>query len=133
METERVKHVYRQNFQCSKASNSETQSQMEFKLVRDFMPVLVICKFDKDPIKNEGTVVSTIFSPGNIFVARVIASIQIWPEIELVRDVMLVLVTCKFDEDLIKMKALSCPYLFRCSRASNSKVNGRIWPKFELI
>ena len=64
---------------------------------------------------------------------RVIASIQIWPEIELVRDVMLVLVTCKFDKDLIKMKALSCPYLFRCSRASNSKVNGRIWPKFELI
>ena len=27
---------------------------------------------------------------------------------ELVRDIMVVLVTCKYEEDLIKMKALEC-------------------------
>ena len=32
----------------------------------------------------------------------------IWPNFELVRDVMVVLVTCKNEEDLVKMKALEC-------------------------
>ena len=31
----------------------------EFELVRDFMAVLVTCKFDDDPIKNEDVIVST--------------------------------------------------------------------------
>ena len=32
----------------------------------------------------------------------------IWPNFELVRDAMDVLVTCKYEEDPIKMKALEC-------------------------
>ena len=32
----------------------------------------------------------------------------IWPNFELVRDVMDVLVTCKYEEDLIKIEALEC-------------------------
>ena len=31
--------------------------------IRDFMPVLVICKFDEDSIKNEVVIVWTTFSP----------------------------------------------------------------------
>ena len=58
-------------------------------------------------------------------------------ELKLVRDFIPVLITCRFDEIPIKMKALSCPqhvlhymYIgkkFQHSRASNSEVNGRIW------
>ena len=32
------------------------------ELIRDFMPVLVTCKFDKDPINNESASVDTSFS-----------------------------------------------------------------------
>ena len=37
------------------ANNSVVKSptQPKFELIRDFMPVLVICKFDKDPIKGD--------------------------------------------------------------------------------
>ena len=34
-----------------------------FELVRDFMNVLVTCKYEEDPIKNEGARVLTTFSP----------------------------------------------------------------------
>ena len=34
-----------------------------FELVRDIMVVLVICKYDEDPIKNERARVLTRFSP----------------------------------------------------------------------
>ena len=33
------------------------------ELVQDFMPVLVICKLEEDPIKIEGAIVSTTFFP----------------------------------------------------------------------
>ena len=50
-------------FRCSKAGNSEVKGRMwpEFQPVRDFMPVLIICKFDDDRIKNEGALVSLQF------------------------------------------------------------------------
>ena len=34
-----------------------------FELVRDVMNVLVTCKYEEDPIKNEGARVLTTFSP----------------------------------------------------------------------
>ena len=36
---------------------------LEFKLIQYFMPVLVTCKFDDDPIKNTGAIVSKAFLP----------------------------------------------------------------------
>ena len=36
---------------------------LKFKLVRDFMPVLITCKFEKDLIKNNKEKVETSFSP----------------------------------------------------------------------
>ena len=49
----------------SRASNSEVKSPIwpEFKHVRDFMAVLVTCKFEDDLIKSEGTILLTTFSP----------------------------------------------------------------------
>ena len=34
-----------------------------FELIRDVMDVLVTCKYEEDPIKNEGARVDTTFSP----------------------------------------------------------------------
>ena len=34
-------------------SNASSRNWAEIELVRDFMPVLVICKFDEDSIKNK--------------------------------------------------------------------------------
>ena len=45
----------------SRARNSKVTNQIlqELLLVRDFMPALVICKFDDDSIKYKGIMLST--------------------------------------------------------------------------
>ena len=45
-------------FRHSRASNTEVNSLIwpKFELIREFMAVLPICKFDEDPIKMEGTI-----------------------------------------------------------------------------
>ena len=52
-------------FRHSRASNSEMNSLilMEFELVRDFVAVLVTCKFDEAPIKSKVAILRTTFSP----------------------------------------------------------------------
>ena len=62
---------------------------------------------------------------------------RILPNFELIQDIMVVLHTCKNDEDPIKnedARVLTRLYvIFRPSRAANSEVSGVILPKFELI
>ena len=74
------------------------------------MPVLVTSNFDDDMIKNERASMETAFSHyksmGNFFrrsrAANSVISGPIWPKFELVRDLMHVLVTCKYKKDRIK-------------------------------
>ena len=49
----------------SRAANSAVLGPIwpNFELVRDVMDVLVTCKYEEDPIKNEGARVDTTFSP----------------------------------------------------------------------
>ena len=49
----------------SRAANSAVLRPIwpNFELVRDLMDVLVTCKYEEDPIKNEGARVDTTFSP----------------------------------------------------------------------
>ena len=61
-------HVHNISFRSPRAHSFEVNRRMwaEFILVRDFMAVLcvlVTCKFDDDPIKKEGAIVSSTFSP----------------------------------------------------------------------
>ena len=51
-------------FRCSRAANSEVSSGLlpKFKLIQAFI-VVVSCKNEEDPIKNEGARVLTRFSP----------------------------------------------------------------------
>ena len=69
------------------------------------MDDLVTCKYERDPIKNEGArVVTTLYS--NFFRrARADNSgvgIGIWPKFELIQAFMHVLVTCKNEDDCFK-------------------------------
>ena len=49
-----------------------------------------------------------IFPALNHRVANSAILVPIWPNFELVRDIVDVLVICKYEEDPIKMKALEC-------------------------
>ena len=73
------------------------------------MPVLVTCKFDKDPMNNEHASVETSFSHCSLREffqcsrarnTEVNDSIRL--EFELIQYFMPVLDTCRFGEDLIK-------------------------------
>ena len=81
----------------------------EFELILDFMPVLVISKFEEDMTKNERpsweTPLSHCKSMGNFSEAQghlTVGSGPIWTKLEPVRDFMPVLVTCKFEKYLMK-------------------------------
>ena len=52
-------------FRRSRAANSVVSGPIwwKFELVRDFMHVLVTCKYKKDPIKNNREKVETSFFP----------------------------------------------------------------------
>ena len=74
------------------------------------MNILVTCKNEEDPIKNEGARVFTRFLPLLVYGDFLIWSRagnstvlgRIWLKFELVRDIMVVLLTCKNKEDPIK-------------------------------
>ena len=82
----------------------------KIELSQAFMHVLDTCKNEEDPIKNEGTRVFTRFLPLYVYgdfsrrsrAANSTVLGPIWPKFKLVRDVIDVLVSCKYEEDLIK-------------------------------
>ena len=57
--------VYGDFSRRSRAANSAVLGPIwpNFELVRDLMDVLVTCKYEEDPIENEGARVDTTFSP----------------------------------------------------------------------
>ena len=69
------------------------------------MDVLVTCKYEEDPIKNEGArLVTTLysnFSEAQGQITLVLVSVY-WPKFELIQAFMHVLVTCKNEDDQIK-------------------------------
>ena len=82
----------------------------KFKLIQAFMHVLDTCKNEEDPIKNEGARLLTRFLPLYVYgdfsrrsrAANSAVLGPIWPNFEVVRDIMNVLVTCRYEEDPIK-------------------------------
>ena len=78
---------------------------LKFELVRDIIDVLVICKYEEDPNKNEGARVLTrlydvFFRPSRVTNSDVSGGIL--PKFELIQALIVVLVTCKNEEDPIK-------------------------------
>ena len=79
---------------------------MKFELVRDIIDVLVTCKYEEDPIKkNEGTRVLTRLYDGFFRRSRATNSEirgGILLKFDLIQAFIVVLVTCKNEEDPIK-------------------------------
>ena len=80
-----------------------------FEVIQALIHALITCKYEKDPIKNGGENVMTSFfrykSMGFFIRSRAANSAvlgPIWPNFKLVRDVIDVLVNCKYEEDPIK-------------------------------
>ena len=64
------------------------------------MDVLVTCKYEEDPIKNEGArVVTTLYSNFSARADNSGVGVGIWPKFELIQAFMHVLVTCKNEDD----------------------------------
>ena len=117
-------------------------SDSDFRLVRSgkqvaqraFMHFLLTCKNKDDSIKNEGAIVVTTFSPlyvcGNFSrrsrAANSAVHTPIWPNFELVRDVTVVLITCKNEEDLIENEE---PRVFTTLYINFSDAQGQVTPE----
>ena len=93
------------------------------------MVVLVTCKNEEDPLKNDDTRVFT----------TIIFQKPKGRKFELIQAFMHCLVSCKNEVDQINKEGirvfttLFIVFFFRCLRAVNSVVSGRIWLKFQLI
>ena len=93
-------------FRCSRAANSAVRGRIgpNFKLIRDFVAVLVFCKKEEAQIKNEGARVQTTlyinFSDAHVQLTlqSVVVEILTHP----------VLLTCRIKKTQTKMKALEC-------------------------
>ena len=81
-----------------------------FKLIQALMYVINTCKYEKDPIKNSREKVETLFFPlkayGDFFRRSRAANSSVGGPIrlkfELVRALMHVFVTCKYEKDQMK-------------------------------
>ena len=112
-----VHNIIHQLFRHERADNSGVSGGIwqKFKLIQAFMHVLVTCKNEDDRIKTERARVFTKFLPLYVyrdFSRRSRAAYsavlgQIWPKFEHVRDIMIVLVTCKYEEGPIKNEGAS--------------------------
>ena len=89
----------------------ETSVQIlpNFKLIQALMYVIITCKCEKDQIKNSREKVETSFFPiqayGDFFrISRAAFSAvgPIKPKFELVRALMHVIITCKYEKDQMK-------------------------------
>ena len=94
----------------SRAANSavHVRIRLNFKIIRDFIVVLVTCKNEEDPIKNEGavhsvhTIIHRSFRLSRADNSRVRRGI--WPKFTLFQAFMQILTTCKNGDDSIKNK-----------------------------
>ena len=102
--------VYGKIFHCSRASNPKETCPIWpiIELNWDFLVVLVTFKFEDDPIKNEVAMDRTrsilgFFGSQGPVTPKWINSL-IWLKFELIPEFIAVLLTCKFDEDPIKIE-----------------------------
>ena len=81
-----------------------------FELIQAFMHVLIVCKYEKDQMKISGENVMTTFSPLQVYgiffrrsrAANAVVHGRISPNFELIQALMYIIVTCKYEMNLIK-------------------------------
>ena len=73
-----------------------------FKLIQALMYVIITCKYEKDPIKNNREKVATLFFQIITLPVAMETSGRIWSNFELIQAFMHVLIACKYEKDQIK-------------------------------
>ena len=123
-------------FRLSRASNSSVKSLiwLKFELIREFMAVLMTCKFDEDLIKIKCTI--DRMSNMGFFSTRGQETLTwtVWCGWNSSEILWLSWLPARLDQKWSRYRSDKVNYgLFRLSRASNSEVNSLIPPKFELL
>ena len=93
-----------ENFSWSRESNSKLNSPIspKFELRWDFMPVLIICKFDEDPVKKEDYRLDNIFPILSLWELSVVMETcfnPICPKTLFSPSLTLMILRIKFDQD----------------------------------
>ena len=82
------------------------------ELIQALMYIIVICKYEMNPIKNvRENVMTPFFSSVTLSVAMETSG-HIWPNFELIQALMHVLITCKYEKDPIKNSGENVMTLF---------------------
>ena len=75
---------------------------LNFKLIQALMYVIITCKYEKDPIKNNREKVAKLFFQILTLSNAMETSGRIWPNFELIQAFMHVLIVCKYEKDQMK-------------------------------
>ena len=136
--------VYGDFFKRSRADNSAARGRiwLNFELNRDLMYVVVPCKYGKDPIENSEDNVWTTFSPYKVYgdffkrsrADNSPARGRIWLNFKLNRDLMYVVVPCKYGKDPIENSGDNAwtPFSHYKSIGIFSNAQGQITPQPEV-
>ena len=91
-------------FSLSRAANSAVGGPIKpkFEIVRALMYVIIACKYEKDQMKNSREKVETPFFPIITLSVTMETSNWICPNFKLIQALMYVIITCKYEKDLIK-------------------------------
>ena len=66
------------------------------------MHVIVTCKYEKERMKNSREKVETLIFPIITLSVAMETNCQIWPNFILIQALMYVIISCKYEKDLIK-------------------------------
>ena len=91
-------------FRRSRAANSIVHGRISpnFELIQDHMYIIVICKYEMNPIKNVRENMMAPFFPTVTLSVSMETSSRILPNFELIHALRHVLITCKYEEDPIE-------------------------------
>ena len=109
-----------------------------FELIQAFMHVLIVCKYEKDQMKNNGENVMTSFSPLIVYgiffrhsrAANSVVHGRISPTFELIQALMYIIITYKYEMNPRKCDDTVFPTV---TLSVAMETSGRIWPNFERI
>ena len=101
---QREKKWKHQFFRRLRAANSVVRGLIwpNFKLIHALMYVIITCKYEKDPIKNNREKGATPFFKIITLSVAMETSVWIWPNFELIQTSMHVLIACKYEKDQMK-------------------------------
>ena len=96
-------YVYGDFFRTSRAAKSAVGGPIrpKFELVRALIHVIVICKYEKERMKNSREKVETPFSPIITLSVTMGTSCWIGLNFKLIQALMYVIITCKYEKDPI--------------------------------